>query len=48
MLDLLAAFATRRGDCFLRLDGGTPVAERQPMVDNFNTHPEVGWLRAPP
>lgn len=35
VLDLLGAVLKRKGFRFLRLDGSTPVADRQPMLDEF-------------
>jgi hypothetical protein len=37
MLDILEVFLEKLGYRFLRLDGTTPVAERQDMIDEFNT-----------
>lgn len=37
MLDILEVFLEKLGYRFLRLDGTTPVAERQEMIDEFNT-----------
>eukprot|EP00850_Spirogloea_muscicola_P018883 SM000178S03448 [mRNA] locus=s178:15812:21737:- [translate_table: standard] len=41
MLDILDRFLIRRGYSFLRLDGGTPMAARQAMVDEFNSSPSI-------
>jgi SWI/SNF-related matrix-associated actin-dependent regulator 1 of chromatin subfamily A len=37
MLDILEVFLEKIGYRFLRLDGSTPVGERQEMIDEFNT-----------
>ncbi|KAH9310964.1 hypothetical protein KI387_025999 [Taxus chinensis] len=39
MLDILEKFLIRKGYCFSRLDGSTPMSSRQSLVDNFNSSP---------
>ncbi|EFJ05584.1 hypothetical protein SELMODRAFT_40953, partial [Selaginella moellendorffii] len=39
MLGILEKFLIRRGYCFCRLDGSTPMNARQGIVDEFNTSP---------
>ncbi|KAG6554606.1 hypothetical protein Mapa_003624 [Marchantia paleacea] len=39
MLDILDKFLIRKGYCFSRLDGSTPMSARQSMVEDFNTSP---------
>ncbi|EPS65460.1 hypothetical protein M569_09312, partial [Genlisea aurea] len=39
MLDILEKFVIRKGYSFLRLDGSTPAALRQRLVDDFNRSP---------
>uniref|UniRef100_A0A803MZ19 Helicase C-terminal domain-containing protein n=1 Tax=Chenopodium quinoa TaxID=63459 RepID=A0A803MZ19_CHEQI len=39
MLDILEKFLTRKGYCFLRLDGSTPTGLRQSLVNDFNSSP---------
>ncbi|XP_026660481.2 switch 2 isoform X2 [Phoenix dactylifera] len=39
MLDILEKFLIRRGYCFSRLDGSTPMSLRQSLVDEFNRSP---------
>ena len=39
MLDLIGAMLTRAGYTFQRLDGATRQADRQKLVDTFNTSP---------
>eukprot|EP00897_Mesotaenium_endlicherianum_P002953 jgi/Mesen1/2686/ME000167S01842 len=39
MLDILDRFLVRRGYCFARLDGATPMAARQALADDFNSSP---------
>ncbi|EDQ92254.1 uncharacterized protein MONBRDRAFT_14642 [Monosiga brevicollis MX1] len=41
MLDILEDFLTRRGYVFIRLDGSTPVSERQDLIDQFNEDEEI-------
>lgn len=42
MLDILEAFVRRQDDInFLRMDGKTPVKERQKLVDKFNNDPNI-------
>ncbi|KUI65372.1 DNA repair and recombination protein RAD26 [Cytospora mali] len=42
MLDILEAFFKRQGEVnYLRMDGKTPVKERQKLVDRFNNDPEL-------
>ena len=36
MLDVLSDYLSAQGYVFLRLDGETPMPERQPMIDKFN------------
>ncbi len=42
LLDIVQEVLTHRGFSLLRLDGQTPVLERQQLVDSFNTDPSVG------
>ncbi|XP_074560685.1 LOW QUALITY PROTEIN: switch 2-like, partial [Curcuma longa] len=39
MLDILEKFLIRKGYCFSRLDGSTPMSLRQSHVDEFNKSP---------
>ncbi|RWW26416.1 hypothetical protein GW17_00009191 [Ensete ventricosum] len=39
MLDILEKFLIRKGYCFSRLDGSTPMSIRQSLVDEFNKSP---------
>ncbi|ONK74906.1 uncharacterized protein A4U43_C03F11330 [Asparagus officinalis] len=39
MLDILEKFLIRKGCCFSRLDGSTPMTLRQSLVDDFNKSP---------
>ena len=39
MLDIIEDFVKSRGYTYLRMDGGTPVASRQSLVDRFNEDP---------
>ncbi|XP_058096097.1 switch 2 isoform X2 [Magnolia sinica] len=39
MLDILEKFLIRKGYCFSRLDGATPMSSRQTLVDEFNSSP---------
>lgn len=42
MLDILEAFVRRQADIgFLRMDGTTPIKERQKLVDRFNSDPDI-------
>jgi len=41
MLDILETFMDHFGHKYLRLDGSTPVAERQGLIDTFNEDPEI-------
>jgi superfamily II DNA or RNA helicase len=41
MLDILEHFLRERRDTFLRLDGATPAAARQGLVDRFNGDPSL-------
>jgi len=37
MLDILESFVQKRDYCYIRMDGSTAVASRQPLVAHFNT-----------
>ncbi|XP_071112881.1 SWI/SNF-related matrix-associated actin-dependent regulator of chromatin subfamily A containing DEAD/H box 1 homolog [Haliotis cracherodii] len=41
MLDIMVPYLKEKGIRFLRLDGGTPVPERQKLIDEFNNDPEI-------
>ena len=41
MLDLIGAMLMRAGHTFQRLDGATKQADRQKLVDTFNTSPSA-------
>lgn len=42
MLDILEAFVRRQNDIgFLRMDGATPIKERQKLVDRFNNDSDI-------
>lgn len=41
MLDILEEYMTIRNYRFLRMDGSVPVADRQPLIDEFNETPEI-------
>lgn len=36
MLDILERHARSRGYSYQRMDGGTPISARQPLVNKFN------------
>ncbi len=36
MLDIMEGFVCREGYTYVRMDGGTQVAARQPLVNRFN------------
>jgi len=37
MLDLLESFVQKRDYSYIRMDGATAIASRQPLVTRFNT-----------
>ena len=37
MLDIMEKFAQEKGYTYLRMDGGTGISSRQPMVHRYNT-----------
>jgi len=37
MLDLLESFVQKRDYSYIRMDGATAIASRQPLVARFNT-----------
>ena len=41
MMDVMEKFLKIRGHRYLRLDGQTPVQERQYLIDEFNNDPEI-------
>lgn len=41
MLDILEYFLRRNNFNFLRMDGSTPIKERQKLVDQFNNDPDI-------
>ncbi|CAN8097302.1 unnamed protein product [Discula destructiva] len=41
MLNILEHFLRRNDFKFLRMDGSTPIKERQKLVDQFNNHPDI-------
>jgi hypothetical protein len=41
MLDILEKFLIRKGHCFSRFDGSTPMNTRQELVDEFNKSPSI-------
>ncbi|CAJ0943298.1 unnamed protein product, partial [Mesorhabditis belari] len=41
MLDILEAYLRVRGHSFCRMDGSTPVMERQDMINSFNHDPSL-------
>ncbi|XP_023339390.1 SWI/SNF-related matrix-associated actin-dependent regulator of chromatin subfamily A containing DEAD/H box 1 homolog isoform X3 [Eurytemora carolleeae] len=41
LLDILQRYLKIRGHKFLRLDGQTPVQERQTLIDEFNNDPSI-------
>jgi SWI/SNF-related matrix-associated actin-dependent regulator of chromatin subfamily A containing DEAD/H box 1 len=41
MMDILEDYLTIKGYRYFRLDGQTPVSERQTMVDSFNTDDQI-------
>ncbi|KAA6366058.1 MAG: putative Helicase [Streblomastix strix] len=41
MLDILELFCSGYGFTYLRLDGGTPIDKRQPLMEKFNTTPRI-------
>ncbi|EFJ53228.1 hypothetical protein VOLCADRAFT_120230 [Volvox carteri f. nagariensis] len=41
MLDILEKLVAGRGWSYHRMDGGTPVAVRPRLIDDFNTNPDV-------
>ena len=36
MLDILEMFVTDRNYSYMRMDGGTSIAARQPLINKFN------------
>ena len=40
-MDVMEKFLKIRGHRYLRLDGQTPVQERQYLIDEFNNDPEI-------
>jgi SWI/SNF-related matrix-associated actin-dependent regulator 1 of chromatin subfamily A len=41
LLDLLEVLLNDMGMVFLRLDGSTPIKERQELIDEFNSNQEI-------
>ena len=41
MMDIMEKYLKIRGHRYLRLDGQTPVQERQYLIDEFNNDPEI-------
>jgi SWI/SNF-related matrix-associated actin-dependent regulator 1 of chromatin subfamily A len=41
LLDLLEVLLNDMGMEFLRLDGSTPIKERQELIDEFNSNQEI-------
>lgn len=41
VLDIMEQYLRIRGHKFLRLDGGTPVQERQVLIDQYNNDPSI-------
>eukprot|EP01103_Thecamoeba_quadrilineata_P010717 TRINITY_DN2391_c0_g1_i1.p1 TRINITY_DN2391_c0_g1~~TRINITY_DN2391_c0_g1_i1.p1 ORF type:complete len:873 (+),score=175.38 TRINITY_DN2391_c0_g1_i1:46-2664(+) len=41
IMDILEAFLTWLGYSYLRLDGSTPVGERQALIDKYNSDPSI-------
>jgi superfamily II DNA/RNA helicase len=40
MMNILESFFTREGHAYLRLDGSTPVQDRQGLIDKYNESPD--------
>ena len=45
MLDILERLVARRGYAYHRMDGGTAVALRSRLVDDFNNNDRGGWVQ---
>ena len=41
MLDVLETFVKQQDYKYLRLDGNTSIASRQPMIEQFNTNSDI-------
>jgi DNA excision repair protein ERCC-6 len=41
MLVILEHFVSDKGYSYLKMDGTTPIASRQPLIDRFNSSPDV-------
>ncbi|XP_032238134.2 SWI/SNF-related matrix-associated actin-dependent regulator of chromatin subfamily A containing DEAD/H box 1 isoform X2 [Nematostella vectensis] len=41
VMDIIEVYLQHCGYRYFRLDGQTPVVERQPMIDNFNSDPDI-------
>lgn len=41
MLDVLETFVKQQDYKYLRLDGNTSIASRQPMIERFNTNSDI-------
>jgi len=41
VMDIMEQYLRIRGHKFLRLDGSTPVQERQVLIDQYNTDPDI-------
>ncbi|ELU03433.1 hypothetical protein CAPTEDRAFT_20149 [Capitella teleta] len=41
MLEILQSYVEERGYVYRRMDGGTPISARQPLINSFNEDPSV-------
>jgi SNF2 family DNA or RNA helicase len=41
MMNILGCFFNREGHSFVRLDGSTPVSDRQKLIDQYNNNPDI-------
>ena len=41
LMDIIEVYLEHRGHSYLRLDGSTPIAERQALIDEFNNDESI-------
>jgi SNF2 family DNA or RNA helicase len=41
MMNILGSFFAQEGHVYVRLDGSTPVSDRQKLIDQYNNNPEI-------